>query len=94
MSDQVIFTKEEVEKIKRALSNTRPYLPIDVGTNEVVSNALALLDSSRPRPKIDKMLLAEIGLKAIGAEWYEWENGHASAEIIKLVESRGFDVED
>jgi hypothetical protein len=99
MSDQVIFTKEEVEKIRRIISSTMDGLCIDCKgcSNDVdrkclersrLITLLALLDSSRPRPKVNRHMLHLIH-EANEMSEHVW---NARAEAI--ADNYGFDVED
>jgi hypothetical protein len=95
MSDQIIFTKEEVEKIKSVISSTLDGLCIDCNgcidegkrkcleRSRLVS-ALTLLDSLRSNPKLPLGMLSGL---AFGNKWSE-------DEIKFHVFNYGFDVED
>ena len=84
MSDQVVFTKEEVAEIRTCLElGKESYVPR-------CTKALFILDSPRPRPKVPKEMLAEIA---------SWTSGGLITDdrikTNKSIASRfGFDVED
>jgi len=89
MSDQVIFTKEEVEKIREVLQN---HSGKDGHINYDTFEAMFILDSPRPRPKVPISMLqyaasASLGLRdeIVKGDCYDF------ARIIKHC---GFDVED
>jgi hypothetical protein len=90
MSDQVIFTKEEVEKIRNAVhvvQKTFEILKLDT-IKQIPIEALALLDSPRPRPKVK--LETVYGLINL-----HWNNtGELERSAIRYLNLCGFDVED
>lgn len=92
MSDQVVFTKEEVEKIREALSFADKLNFQVYGGSEPYESALSILDSPRPRPKVKWSFLQSI-----------YHRGHADCEngnnpttgyIADICARYGFDVED
>jgi hypothetical protein len=94
MSDQVIFTKEEVEKIRRAIwdGKTCTFAINDYLGEGKLDDALALLDSPRPRPKVSLIMLDSIvsscyRIHGEGLTKYK-------TRLAQFVDRYGFDVED
>ena len=101
MSDQVIFTKEEVEKIRSVLSDSVDSLCLECGgcnnrksprcrDRSIIIDALSIIDSPRPRPKVPDAMLDKI----MGEAWYNGKY-HVEKEIDAraIADSFGFDVE-
>lgn len=94
MSDQVVFTKEEVEKIKATLRDNEDSLCIDCHgcdgcakvicrEKKAIQKALSILDSPRPTINIPYSVLSEV-LDA-------WEAGDS---CINVLSKFGFNIED
>jgi hypothetical protein len=105
MSDQVIFTKEEVEKIRDVILSLKSELFLKVSNvhgpkcaynyPEVAyaRDGIALLDSQRPRPKVAMPIL--YALANIKRDLEMEDSLDLLDERIELTVSRfGFDVED
>jgi hypothetical protein len=88
MSDQVVFTKEEVEKIRNAvyvMQKTFEVLKLDT-IRQIPQEILSLLDSPRPRPKV-----------SMGSLWECWRVGadfDPGNKLKTIMLDAGFDVED
>jgi len=91
MSDQVVCTKEEVEKIRNAvyvMQKTFEVLKLDA-IKQIPEEVLSLLDSPRPRPKVPLSVLYGIAGNEGVNSVEEWER-----KTIRYVNLCGFDVED
>jgi hypothetical protein len=87
MSDQVVFTEEEVEKIKKALAENVSDLERVAPDCEILPEtreALSLLDSPRPRPKVSRELYTSLSI---------WIQG-GTYKVDEILNEYGFDVED
>lgn len=96
MSDQVVFTKEEVAKLRCniywAIEHVKP------GENgecpacfQEFNKALSLLDSPRPRPKVSLHMLDSIASSCYRCNGESLENYLARLSL--FVSRFGFDVE-
>jgi len=82
MSDQVVFTKEEVEKIKDALRSDRLWC-------DIYTDIISILDSPRHRPKVSLEIVYGL-LNLPHADTVEALENAA----IRYLNLTGFDVED
>ena len=85
MSDKVIFTKEEVEKIKTAL-----WVACTLMNNmPCYTEAIAFLDSPRPRPALPIRMLLD------ARHSYDEMPEYSAKDAMKeIADANGFDVED
>jgi len=93
MSDQVVFTEEEVEKIKGGLLALKSELFLKVSNQhgpefaynypeiEYAREVMQILDSPRPRPKLPQRLYLDLA-------------AYALVDTNKIIDAYGFDVED
>ena len=90
MSDQVVFTKEEVEKIKEFVNSFRGRvgLHIDHIDDKNAKYIEEILDSPRPRPKVSLHML-----EACSIQDYEGID-HWKPRARTQADLFGFDVED
>jgi hypothetical protein len=89
MSDQVIFTKEEVENIREFVSRFHTAgIKADAVDIRNAKYIKEILDSPRPRPQIDIRALREIACYSAN------ENGLDDNEIKDIINKYHFDVED
>lgn len=105
MSDQVVFTKDEAEKIKSLLSDYLSYLCSDCGARCPISDSfgcaeyqrlldtIALFNAPRPRPKLP-MAMMYILVNIKRALDMEGELGLLDERIELTANRFGFDVED
>jgi hypothetical protein len=95
MSDQVVFTEEEVEKIRNAvyvMQKTFEVLKLDA-IKQIPEEVLSLLDSPRPRPMISEDMLINIS-DALMDSNDRREDTYPIEEYRVIVTEYGFDVED
>jgi hypothetical protein len=86
MSDQVVFTKEEVEKIRNAvyvMQKTFEVLKLDA-IKQIPEEVLFLLDSPRPRPKVSRAMYDTLSAWLMGGEY----------KADEILNQYGFDIED
>jgi hypothetical protein len=71
MSDQVIFTKDELEKIEQAIRRGMAIKEMYSHRPDfdLYSDAIAILDSPRPRPEVPLEMLHELVIGYSVAEW-------------------------
>jgi len=93
MSDQVVFTKEEVEKIRNAvyvMQKTFEVLKLDA-IKQIPEKVLFLLDSPRPRPRIELSVIERLS----ESKWFTGRLPKRWINDARLIISYcGFDVED
>jgi hypothetical protein len=104
MSDQVIFTKEEVEKIRDVILSLKSELFLKVSNAhgpeiaynypevEYARNGIALLDSPRPRPKVSLNMIDSIAGSCYRIDGETLHN--YKVRLTTYTERFGFDVED
>lgn len=94
MSDQVVFTKEEVEKL-RAVIDDYDHVCQELNLpawREGALVALSILDSPRPRPKVPRQLLNDAYNTAI--DYVRGSIDNPADAIANRAHAFGFDVEN
>lgn len=96
MSDQVVFTKEEVEKIREALSFADKLNFQVYGGSEPYDSAISILDSPRPRPNVPMVMICEMcdTSEEMEHDSNNWTRSNFLLAFQAIARMFGFDVED